>query len=123
MTQADNRIIGIDVLKIAAMLLIVLQHLLFQGQILQAYETGTFAYALTQALYQLTFFAVNCYALATGFLCYKSKIRYSRIAGIWLQTFFYSVLIYICFIIFGLHNFEVKDFIKYLLPILTSRYW
>ena len=119
----DKRIVGVDILKIISMLLIILQHLLFQGQIVQNYEVGTVGWILMQSLYGTTFFAVNCYALASGFLCFKQKYKTSRIVLIWLQTLFYSIIIYIIFIFSNTYSFRFKDFISYCIPIITGKYW
>lgn len=122
-SSSIKRIAGIDILKIVSMLFIILQHLLFQGQIVQKYGVGTVGWFLTQFLYGTSFFAVNCYALASWFLCYKQKYKISRIIYIWIETLFYSLVIYAILAISNLHDFSVKDCLGYMIPIITGKYW
>ena len=85
---------GINLFKLFSMFMIAQLHILQMGGIIGATE-GTAAYYHAFFMQNAAFCAVNCYALASGYLMLGKKIRLSRIAGLWLEVFFYkSVLVY-----------------------------
>ena len=51
----------------------------------------------------------------------KNISRYTNLIVLWLQTFFYSVVIMLLFVIFG-GAWNIKENIKALLPLVTTQY-
>ena len=83
---------GINLFKLFSMFMIAQLHILGMGGIIGA-TAGTAGYYHAFFMQNAAFCAVNCYALASGYLMFGKKIRLSRIAGLWLEVFFYSVVI------------------------------
>ena len=77
---------GINLFKLFSMFMIAQLHILKMGGIIGATE-GTAAYYHAFFMQNAAFCAVNCYALASGYLMLGKKIRLSRIAGLWLEVF------------------------------------
>lgn len=81
-------------------------------------------YGIIQLLAYLTSISVNCFVLISGYFSINSKrVNYDRIIKIWLQTVFYSFIIYLLLSTLGIIPLEFTTIIKSLLPILTRQYW
>jgi surface polysaccharide O-acyltransferase-like enzyme len=67
---------------------------------------------------------VDIFVLISGyFLVTSSKIKIFKILKLWLQLFFYSVLLYLVFILTGQEDFSIRTFINTCLPVLNSNWW
>lgn len=78
---------GIDFLRLLAMYLVVVYHLLFHGGILDAGQNSGAA----QLLRVLTLCAVDGFALISGYVGLreeKPRFPVNRMARLWLQTLF-----------------------------------
>ncbi len=114
---------GIDLLRIVAMFMIVVTHVLAQGGIRKEVE-GTFDlyYFVTWLLQIAVYWAVNAYALISGFVGSRSHFRYSKILELWLQVFFYTLSFALIFTGIG-KSLSGEDWLNVLFPILTGKYW
>lgn len=114
---------GIDLLRIVAMFMIVVTHVLAQGGIRKEVE-GTFDlyYFVTWLLQIAVYWAVNAYALISGFVGHRSRYRYSKILDLWLHVFFYTFLFAVGFTVLG-KDLSLTDWRNALFPILTGKYW
>lgn len=64
---------------------------------------------------------INCFMLITGYYMCKSKITVQKYLKILIEVFFYNILVFIFFIIFGIETLSIKNVIKYLLPIKSVK--
>lgn len=65
--------------------------------------------------------AVNCYAMASGYLLFKSKCEFKKLVSLWCQVEFYSVVL---FIVLGIKSdVGIKEMISSLFPVLRNQYW
>lgn len=113
------------------MLFIVIWHAIIHGIIisknvdltnLSQIEIGN--YGIIQLLAYLTSISVNCFVLISGYFSINSKrVNYDRIIKIWLQTVFYSFIVYLLLSISGIVPFNITTIIKSILPISTGQYW
>ena len=118
-----NRIVSLEVMRVAAMFMVVLSHSFVWGMPFQSPKS---ALVLNNVLYPLfnAFYSsnVNCFLIISGFFLSKSyNPKYFKAGKIWLQTFFYSVLFWLLFRFFG-HNTD-HSFISAALPIVHDQYW
>lgn len=96
--KKTQRNYGIDLLRMFAMYLIAVLHILGQGGVLSA-ANGTkndIAWILEIGAYC----CVNCYALISGYVGLNTKFKYTNIIMLWLNVLFYTVGITLCFTIF-----------------------
>lgn len=117
-----KRDLGIDLLRLFAMGLIVLHHLLSHGGLLFAFPTFS---ATGMAVHLLNAFArcaVNAYALISGYVMVTSRFRPSRLIGLWLQVVFYGVLAVLCLPLMGASAGRA-DWLDALLPVMRDNYW
>ena len=122
MTKTENgRNYGIDLLRITAMLMVVLLHVLGQGGILDASVGIGVKHELMWLLEISAYCAVNCYALISGYVGSKSK--YSSLAVLWLQVLFYTVLITAGFAVFRPETVGLITAVKSVFPVMSGAYW
>lgn len=93
-----NRNYGIDLFKIFSMYLVVVLHVLGQGGILDNTEILSLNYNVAWCLELFAFCAVNCFAVASGYVGITVKYKFSRIISLWFVTVFYGVIINLIFL-------------------------
>lgn len=120
--EENKRNYGIDLLRIISMFMICVLHILGQGGVLGAVGYGTMQYRIAWLLEALTFGAVNCYGLISGYVGVNTTVKYCSIIRLWMQVFCYSVGITLFFMICGIHLGR-KELLKAALPVLNEQYW
>lgn len=85
-----QRHVGIELARIAAMFLIILMHIHTQGGIMENLEPLSLEYSIEWILLCITYCAVNCYALISGYVGIGASYRYGRIFFLWLEVLFYT---------------------------------
>lgn len=114
---------GIDFLRIFAMFMIVVTHVLEKGGIRSTVkENFDLYYFVTWGIQVSAYSAVNCYALISGYVGVDSPYRYSKCLSLWLQVFFYTLL-FILFFTFLQKPITYHDWIQAFFPIITGQYW
>lgn len=114
--------IGIELLRIVAMMMVLLLHELGQGGLLDNTHQFSMNFELSWALESLALVAVNCYALVTGYLMVTSKFKIKRVIGLWLQVIFYSWIILIVSLLVGC-KISTYQIIANMLPTIFKGYW
>ncbi len=121
---------GIDILKIVAMFLIIIGHLLGQYGIGDGLSSTGSAFYTYQLLGSISCCAVNCYALCTGYLMINRIARPSRLIELWFQIIFYSVGVTLLFFLlmrYGIIPARVKisavQWLTNFTPILRNSWW
>lgn len=64
---------GIDMLRIVAMFMVIILHILGRGGILDSVKTFSPNYYIGWFMEIASFGAVNCYAIISGYVCYNKK--------------------------------------------------
>ena len=88
MLQSDNalqikeRNYGIDLLRIISMFMVTLQHFCRQGGLVGTPEDGLSFYILT-AFVVICYGAVDIFALISGYVMRRSKVKYQNLAGLY----------------------------------------
>lgn len=119
-----NRIIGIDLLKIISMMLIVSLHVLGYGGAIPNNNVINAPYLTTWFLEIISLTAVDTFGLITGYLYIDKKININSIFKLWIKVLFYSLLIYIIFLLFNSnHILNLTSILKYCFPLVMSHYW
>ena len=122
--KQEQRQSNIELLRMIAMLLIVAHHF--------ASHSG-FDYPLEQISVNRLWvqfavvggkIGVNVFVLITGyFLVSQQTMKTSRLMKLWGQIFFYSVIFFLIFILFGKEPFGMIKLIWALAPVTFSRWW
>lgn len=134
-TTKPQRNYGLDLLRMFAMFLIAMLHILGQGGVLNAAFSDADKYDAAWLLEIGAYCTVNCYALISGYVGLNSTFRYSGIIMLWLRVLFYTVSITAIFYFVmpqALINSEnTKDMFfiisekwdNALFPVSTKQYW
>ena len=121
-----NRHYGIDLLKIIAMLMVVMLHVMRHGGITAALakNSHSISYGGEQLLNTFCLCAVNCFVLATGYVMGPRCFKWGRLVKLWGQVAYYSVLmtaLAACFMPEG--AIVLRDWINAIMPISSNQYW
>lgn len=130
MAQTKGRQLNYELLRIAAMLMIVCLHYLSKGGLLtdpaqESLGASDYAAWLIEAF---CLAAVNVYVLISGYFGAESmdsagKNVWKRPLAIWKQVFFYSAAIGALACLFGGVWPDIYTVFTYLFPIVTEHYW
>lgn len=86
--KKEGRNMGVELFRVFAMLMVVYLHMTGYGGVLAASEPLSANYKITLFLQVLTYCAVNCYALISGFANVKTEFKFRRIVYLWVETVF-----------------------------------
>lgn len=124
----QDRVYGLDYLRILCMVFIVTLHYLGVGgafyNLDQDIGAGfTVNYVFASILEAFSVIAVNCFIMISGYLLSASTFKKSKFINYVLMVLFYSYVISaICFI-YNPELINFKNIIYTILPISLSKYW
>lgn len=119
----SNRNYGIDALRMVAMLLVLISHILGCGGILEAAIPFSGQYEAAWLLQIIAYCSVNCYALISGYVGITAKYRYHNILLLWLQVVYYTIGITLISSILVPGSVPLSKWAKAALPVTSSYYW
>lgn len=129
MTTGNKRQANFELLRIAAMLMIITLHYLVKGWVATPFPfvakddpVGTFAWLIEA----FCIVAVNCYVLISGYFCVESVWKPGRVVSLLCQVLFYSLLIPVILLLLGvvsLRDLDIYDWIGFVFPFGTEHYW
>lgn len=111
---------GVDLLKCICMLMVVVLHVLGIGGVKGATAPHTLNYEIICLLESFCYVSVNCYALASGYLGYGSKHKFSNIAYHWITVVFISL--FITSVTALMTDIDVS-ILKAVTPVFSNQYW
>lgn len=115
---------NLELLRILSMLFIVAHHFSVHGNFNLIEKSFTFNKIIIQIIGSGGKFGVNLFVLITGYFLITGKFNLKKLIKLIIETWFYSVIILLIFLIFPLGiNIGIKNTIKSFLPITYSVYW
>ena len=123
-----KRMANIELLRVVAMMMVIVLHLLGKGGFLQVPGSADLSSLDLTAwgLESLTIVAVNVYMLISGFVLAESEFKVSRLVKLLLQVWFYSIGVALVALLFmnepgsGISLYYV---LQLLFPLSTQHYW
>lgn len=115
--------IGLDLLKIIAMFMIITLHTLGHGGIVWNKNLEGINYDIAWLLEIMSFCAVNCYAMISGYVGINSRIRYYKLIYFWLQVAFSGLFITFLFSIYHPEWVNINNWKDVIFPIYRKVYW
>lgn len=122
---------NIEALRVLSMFLVVVGHYIFHGL-----KQSNITYCITntwggvnfftiEPLYLISSFAVNLFVMISGyFLVDRYSFRWKAIVNLYLQTVFYSALIFLILCLLSdSQMLTLKNIQTIVMPIYTSSYW
>lgn len=122
------RMANLELLRCVAMMMVVVLHFLGKGNLLPALEgqnmsaTGYGAWLLEA----FCIVAVNVYMFISGYFLCTSSFKLSRLIGLWLQLWFYSVLFGLVGALTGIlaeTAFDTHYLLTLVFPVSMGHYW
>jgi surface polysaccharide O-acyltransferase-like enzyme len=125
--MSSKRNANIELLRILAMLMVIMLHYLYKGNILPSLTTrfGIRGYG-AWLLESFSIVAVNVYMLISGFFLSGSVPKCHRLIGLICQVLFYSILIPLILLgtgILHVQELTLYQIIQYMFPIQMGEYW
>lgn len=121
--KKNNYHLGIDLLRILAMFMIVVTHVLGKGGVRDSVAgTVDIHFLQTWIIQASVYVVVNCYALISGYVGFRSQFKYSKVIRLWLQVAFYSIGITLFFLLLG-KKIDANDWLGAFFPVITGQYW
>ena len=121
--SGDKRVLGVDLLRILSMFFVVVLHTLGVGGALAALPPGSLRYWTLWALEALSYCAVNCMGLISGYVAAGRPHPLCRLRSLWLQVFFYSAVITLVFALLQPGSLRPRDMLAPFIPVLNGTYW
>ena len=124
-TNNKTRNYGIDLLRLVAMFMVVILHILGQGGVLSNITGLTIKGEIYWSIEITCYCAVNVYAIISGYVGYQSNHKSSNIIKLCLQLVFYSIIITFVSIISAFiknESISLGQIMLYLFPTIDS-YW
>ena len=116
---------NIELLRIILMILIVFHHLLVHGLNFKSINAEGFhsnSHTISDGLVEsFLVMAVYCFVFISGY--YGLKFRIKTVLNLIIQTFTYSVLIYILYDLIVYNKIILLDTVKGFLPISRAKWW
>lgn len=119
----EQRNYGIDLLRIIAMFMVLILHILGRGGVLESARVLSVQYETAYFLETAAYCAVNCYALISGYVGINAAYKYSNLCLLWLRVIFYTVAITILYAVLVPSSVNKTTLIKSFFPVMTRQYW
>lgn len=120
---SPSRNYGIDALRIVAMMMVLILHLLASIDVLSLENHGSASYNVGWLLEIAAYCGVNCYALITGYVCCDGTFRYERVVSLWFQVVFYTWGSLLLALLFFPQEVQLSNILHSLFPVLSGQYW
>ena len=118
---AKPRNYGIDAARILAIVLVVLQHVVFQGGLDN--DGGALRRLAQRALESSSQCCVDLFGLITGYVCWRATTwDLRRFASLWLQVWMTGLLVLGGLALFG-HPVAPIDWLRGCFPLCLDEYW
>ena len=117
--EVKQRDSSIELLRIITMLLIVAHHYVFNSgvmDVIMSSDSLKFNHIFLLLFGYGGKIGINCFVLITGYFMCKSNITLKKFLKLFLEIEFYTVLIYLIFVIFGYGDLTIKGIVKSLFP-------
>ena len=123
MDKVIKRDSNFELLRMVSMLFIILHHLMYHGgyRPSQIFNFNSFILTLLESGGKL---GVVLFVMITGYYKIKSKdSKFIKLIELELQVLFYSIGIFIVFMLFSNRGFTLKEIPKIFLPNISKVYW
>lgn len=114
---------GIDLLRIVSMMLVLLIHVLPCSGFLEAEKNGIVTFQTAWIINIITYCAVDCFAMISGYVGYGTKIKYRNIVVLWLQVVTLSLMINLVFSALSMGQIGIREWIGAFLPVTGNTNW
>jgi surface polysaccharide O-acyltransferase-like enzyme len=112
-----KRNVNVDLARVVATILVIVLHVLGQGGILKNASPDGVIYWVAWFLEILSYCAVNCFALISGYVMVNKNAKLKSLIALWFQVIFYSLLITLLFFVFVPETKDLGSLLFSFIPI------
>lgn len=105
------------------MFLIILGHAIVHGQVIESLTPWSINFYLVHAMRAFLSVHVDCFVMLSGYFLCTHVFRLKKVFSLWIQAFFWSVLLYLLLCAVGIVPFQWISLGKACLPFTQRRYW
>ena len=125
MAEKKQRDSNIELLRIVLMIAIILHHYIVNSGITELINDSVVESWRWNSCVALILgwggkTAINCFVLITGYFMCKQEYKWQKILHLYLEVKFYSIVIYLIFLISGYETFTLKGFYKTMFGVVLS---
>ena len=103
---------SLDLLRILSMFMVVILHVFGSSGLLRdTLVPGHYNWYIGHIMHTFSYQAVNCFILISGYFLCTAKFKLKKLLYIYIQVFFYSVIIAILVMTLISPPFSIKEFI------------
>jgi surface polysaccharide O-acyltransferase-like enzyme len=114
--------VGVELLRIFAMMMIVGMHYMNFGGIL--WSDAIWNRRIAWLLESFCFVSVNCYVLISGyFLVDSNSFHWYKVAKLWGDVIFYTLLFLVISLFYKGQELHLRDIVHAILPVRYQTYW
>ncbi len=114
---------NVDLFRTLAAVLVVLLHVLGYGGILTNTTPHEVKHWAARFFESLSYCAVDCFALISGYLMVNKSIKLRSIINLWFQVLFYSVLFAVAFYVFVPETRNIEELVFSVFPVMRRTWW
>lgn len=115
--RIQKRSSNIELFRIIVMFLILCGHYVFNSSLLTQFWGSVSAPTLFYSMFGMWGkVGINCFVLITGYFMCTSSITFRKFLKLYLELIFYSVIIWLIFVIAGKSQFSILDLFLKLTP-------
>lgn len=119
-SKSINRDTNIELLRIVAMLMVIAQHAISHGLLLQMENINAYNILLLKFINTFSLTANSIFFVISGYYSINKKtLNIKKILSLWGKVLFYSIVIYVICKGLGRETIAYDSF----LPILSGQYW
>ena len=122
-SKSPKRVLGLDLLRIIAMLFIVANHWLGHGLSMTGFDPSMPHSYFLWFIRGLSYTGTNLFILISSYFLCKSTIQVKHLLSLVCQVLFYSVTLYWITYALGLHKATFRGVVESFFPVTLSRYW
>lgn len=122
-SNTNNRLYGLDILRILSIILITFIHLIAYTGIEESQGLSTVNNIYLLSISTFTVIAVNSFIMITGYFQCEKSLNYKRIISIWFNVVMLSIVLLLAMFIIDTDNVSKMSIIKSIFPITTMHYW
>ena len=111
---------NLELMRIISMFFIVLYHVMLHGQAM--HNTHGTVLLIVQFITCITLVHVNSFILITGYFQYDKKFKLKKFLSIYVEMYFYKIIIYIICDLLHIYNLTSVDIFNMINP-FDIPYW
>ncbi|MBO4962539.1 MAG: acyltransferase [Clostridia bacterium] len=122
--KSKQREVGIELLRIVAMLLIIFHHFCYHGGFLSHITSQNKQQLIAKLISNIFPISINLFVFITGYFSLNNKGNVlKKTIVLWIQVFFYSLIIYLIFLSTKQVKFDKLKLEQIFYPVAYKEYW